>query len=195
MYDGQSSKDFGVFIASTDTGLFKENFLPERNIIEKKVLGRDRPYLQRVEHEPLSFSLSFALEDWGNTYEIDYIRRIARWLFKDYYRPLIFDSNPNRIFYAMVEGDSTLFHNGAKEGYIELNIRCDSPFSYSPEYTLLNTEFRNSNTPINIIDSGSSFNDGTHSNTKVTSNGMTIDSVVDTWGTLYMNQQKWGEIH
>lgn len=194
MYDGQSSKDFGVYIASPNTGLFEENFFPNRRLLERKIAGREAPYLQRVENDPLSFTLSFVLEDWSEARDVNYLRNVAKWLFTDSFRPLIFDSNPNRIFYAIVEGQSSLFHNGAKEGYVELDIRCSSPYSYTPEYTVLNSEMRDGNDFIEIIEENSEFSDGAHSNTHVTSNGLTIESSVDTWGTLYANKQTWGGI-
>jgi|SRR6185312_10207169 len=191
MYDGESSKDYGVFIGSTNSGLFEEAFLPNRRIIEKSIAGREKPYFQGVEQDPLSFSLSFVLEDW---HDRDNLRSIARWLFQPYYKPLVFDSNPSRIFYAIVEGNSSLFHNGIKEGYVELNIRCDSPYGYSPEYTENNIEFRDDDNSVEISNDISNFDNGTHNNTITTSNGLTAESTVDTWGVLYSNHQKWGEI-
>lgn len=191
MYDGISSEDMGVFIAWSDDGLFEENFLPNRQIIEKKIANREKPYFQRVEHEPLSFSLSFAIADWENK---DTLRRLARWLFQPYYKPLVFDSNPNRVFYAMFEGDSQLFHNGLNEGYIELNIRCDSPYSYSFEQTKENIELRDINVGTNVKLDDSNFSMGEMSNMQVTSNGLTIDTTLSTWGNVYATTSNWGGI-
>lgn len=190
MFDNISSKDMGVRIGTTNSGLFEETFLPSRSIIEKNVTHREKPYLQRVEHEPLSFSLGFFIEEWDNH---DSLRKIARWLFQPYYKPLILDSNPNRIFYVMIEGSSSLFHNGAKEGYVELTMRGDSPYSYTAEHELNNIEFRDSNTGSSVINITPDFN-GEHKNTIVTANGLTIESVVSKWGNLYKNKKKWGEL-
>lgn len=191
MYDGKSSKDFGVFLGGTNSGLYEETFLPNRKIIEKKVAGREKPYFQGVEHDPLSFSLSFVLEEW---HDRNNLREIARWLFQPYYKPLILDSNPNRIFYAIVEGSSSLLHNGAKDGYVELNIRCDSPYSYTHEYNLLNVEYIDANNSTFVSNDISNFDNGTHNNTITTANGLTAESTVDTWGILYASHQKWGSI-
>lgn len=191
MYDGISSEDMGVFIAWDDDGLFEENFLPERKIIEKKIANREKPYFQRVEHEPLSFSLSFAIEDWESP---DTLRKLARWFFQPYYKPLVFSSNPNRVYYAIFEGDSKLFHNGLNEGYIELDIRCDSPYSYSSETTKENTEFRDSNKGKVILDNQSTFNSGDLYNMKNTSNGIAINTVLTTWGIIYATSKNWGEV-
>lgn len=140
-YDGVSSEDMGVRIISSGSGLFQETFLPNRTIIETKAAQREKPYFQRVESAPLSFSLSIFIEEWAAR---DNLRQIARWLFQDYYKPLFFDSNPERIYYAIVEGDSTLTHNGAREGYINLEFRCDSPYTYSPLQHMRDIQVRGS---------------------------------------------------
>lgn len=194
IFDEESSKDYGIFLGSTESGLFKETFLPTRSIIERKIAGREKPYFQRVEQEPLSFSLSFVLEDWRKAEDGDYLRKVARWLFQPYYKPLIFDSDPNRIFFAIVEGDSTLFHNGAKDGYVELKIRCDSPYSYTKEYTKDNVPFRDAENETVVSNDTSNFENGILDNMVVTSNGLTAESTLDKWGELYSKYQKWGEI-
>lgn len=191
-FDGIASQDMGVHIAWNDSGLFEENFLPERSIVEKKIANREKPYFQRVEHEPLSFSLSFAIADWEHE---ETLRRIARWLFQPYYKPLVFDSNPNRVFYAMVEGDSSVFHNGGREGYVELEIRCDSPYSYSHEQTKEQTEFRNGNTSTKINLDNTNFQTGVLDNMEVTDNGLTLKDTLSSWGNLYSANNTWGGIN
>lgn len=192
MYDGISSEDMGVFIAWNDNGLFEDNFLPNRKIIEKKIANREKPYFQGVEHEPLSFSLSFAIADWESS---DTLRKLARWFFQPHYKPLIFDSNPNRVFYAMFEGDSKLMSNGLKEGYVELEIRCDSPYGYSFETTKENIQFRNSNIGTEVILNNDNFTLGTMENMQVTPNGLTLDNNLSTWGVVYATKKTWGGIN
>ena len=191
MYDGISSKDMGVFIAWKDNGLFEDNFLPNRKIVEKKIANREKPYFQRVEHEPLSFSLSFAIENWEHR---ETLRKLARWFFQPYYKPLVFDSNPNRVFYAIFEGDSQLFHNGLNEGYIELNIRCDSPYSYTFEQTKEKIEMSDANVGVTINMNSSNFNDGEMTNIEANSNGLTLSGNVSTWGVVYSTNNTWGGI-
>ncbi|MFJ7648596.1 distal tail protein Dit [Lysinibacillus sp. NPDC097279] len=191
MYDNISSKDMGVYIGWSSGNLFEENFLPQRRIIEKKIANNETPYFQRVEHDPLSFKLSFYLDDWVNEHDL---RKIARWLFQPYYKPLVFDHNPNRVMYALVEGDSRLIHNGLKQGYVELAIRCDSPYSYSHEQILDKIEFRKSNKGYLLQDDITTFAEGQCHNMKITSNGLTIDELTNTWGILYANTLKWSDI-
>ena len=128
-YDGKSSKDFGVVLVNPSGGLYKEQFLPNRKIVETTVAGRYNPFLQRVDSDPLSFSLHIYMPEWE---ERNNLRQISRWLYQDYYKPLRFESNPDVIYYAILEGKSELTHNGLFQGYISLTVRLDSPFMYSP---------------------------------------------------------------
>lgn len=132
VYNGISSEDMGVIIASPETGLFREKLLADKNIVEKTVTGNDKPYFERVERKPLSFPLTIFIHEWRNR---DNLREIARWLDVDYYKKLTFESNPDRIYYAIFEGSSELMHNGAKDGYVTLNVRCNSPYTYSETAT------------------------------------------------------------
>lgn len=128
-FDDISCEDMRVMMVSTQNGLYKDNFLPTRKIIEKTIASRNIPYFQRVDSEPLSFSISIYIENWE---EENSIRRIAKWLYTDQYKPLWFSSNPHNIYYAMVEGSSELMHNGCNDGYINIKFRTTSPYSYSP---------------------------------------------------------------
>ncbi len=131
-YDGISSEDMGVIVISDGGGLFRETFLPTRKIIKKNVASRHTPYFKRLDEEPVSFPLEFYIEEWQNR---DNLREIARWFDQEYYKPLWFESNPNRIYYALIEGSSELFHNGLKDGYVKTTVRCNSPYSYSQPMT------------------------------------------------------------
>jgi phage-related protein len=147
VYDGIESKDMNVYQISMDSGMLEEFFLPNRKINEQKVRGNDKPYFQGVELDPLSFPLSFYF-DGG--YDEEKIRATMRWLNQSYYKPFYFKDYPNRIFYAMYEGDSKLLHNGLQEGYVTMNMRCDSPYSYSPTY--LTEEYDYSTNTVNGTD-------------------------------------------
>lgn len=131
-YDGISSDDMGVVMFNPGSGLYKESFLPTRKIVEKQVAGRSKRYFKRMEEEPLSIPFAIYIEQWQIR---DNLREIVRWFDQEYYKPFWFETNPDRIFYAIVEGASDLNHNGCKDGYINLTLRCDSPYSYSQPLT------------------------------------------------------------
>ena len=131
-FNGISSEDMGIVLVNGGDGLYQETFLPTRKIVETTVSNRNAPYFRRVDNEPLSFSITIWIKEWKDR---DNLRAIARWLFKDYYKPMYFESSPDKIYYVIFEGTSTLFHNGVKDGYITLNCRCNSPFLFSQEKT------------------------------------------------------------
>lgn len=133
IFDGISSEEFGILNVNMNSGMLSEMFMSSRSIKEEKIRGRDKPYFFGIEKDPFSFSLTFAFQDG---YDEEKIRAVARWLCdQSYYKPMIFSEMPNRIFYCIVTDDITLVHNGLRQGYLELNFRCDSPYSYSHVFT------------------------------------------------------------
>jgi phage-related protein len=123
--------DYDIMNISIDTNsLYSEPFLANRTIKEFKVRGNDRPYFSEIQRDPLTFSLSFYFQE---TFDDELISQVKQWLNQDYYKPLIFSDYPDHIFYALVIDSPSIVHNGLKQGYVTLNIRCDSPYSYSPE--------------------------------------------------------------
>jgi phage-related protein len=130
-YDGKFSKDMGVIQASVDSGLFEEQFLSNKSIRETRVKGNSKPYFQGIERDPLEFPLSMVFE---HGFDDNKIRETTRWINQDYYKPFYSEENPSRILYAQYVGDPRIIHNGIKEGYVTLQMRCNDAFSYSPAY-------------------------------------------------------------
>lgn len=124
-YDGISSEDFGVVMVNSGSGLFKEPFLANRTINEKSTASRDVPLFTGVSEKPLSFPLTIFIEEWEKR---DNLRAIARWLNQKEYKPFWFETNPDRVVEALVEGTPQLIHNGIKDGYVTLNIRCKTHY-------------------------------------------------------------------
>lgn len=186
-YDGVRSVDMGLYNVKLDGGMFSETFVATRKINEISVRGNDKPYFQGVEREPLEFSLTFAFAD---TYDSAKIREVARWLDQDYYKPFYTTDNPERIYYCILESSSELVHNGLKQGYITLKMRCDSPFSYSPEYVSDIYDFNNS--PILVKeDTQENFQTGEIRNLVATSTGeLQLDSVMQKWSD-FSATDKW----
>lgn len=127
-YDGVNSDDFGVVMVSENGGLFGDSFLPTRKIIEKTIAGNNRVYFKSVEEQQFSTDMTIWLKDWKDKKNL---RDVARWLSQDWYKPLWFETNPNRVYYALIEGSSDLVHNGLRNGYIKVKVKCNSPYSYS----------------------------------------------------------------
>ncbi|MED3562239.1 phage tail protein [Bacillus xiapuensis] len=127
-FAGIKSTEFGIWNVSISDGLYSEPFMASRSINEVKIRGRDKPYPFEVNKEPLSFQLSFLFsEGWDD----ELISKVQSWLDVDFYQPLSFSENLIKVYYAMPVDTSELTHNGIKQGYITLTMRCDSPYSYS----------------------------------------------------------------
>ncbi|MFC8688147.1 phage tail domain-containing protein [Brevibacillus porteri] len=188
-YDGIKSSDMGLFNVQFSGGLFEEPFVADKEIHEIKVRGNDKPYFQGVERSPLVFSLQFAFED---KYDHEKIRQVARWLDQDYYKPFFTTDNPDRIFYCMLHSSSTLIHNGAKEGYVEIEMRCDSPYSYSPQY--LSEWFEIRNTPLVLTEtSQADFQKGVLYNMVALPSGdLQLGTKKPKWGDI--KRKKWGDL-
>jgi len=129
-YDGINSMDFGIMNVSIGQGLYSEPFLADRSIVEFKVRGNDKPYFSEIQRSPLSFSLTFAFQD---TWDDALISQVKQWLNVNYYKPLIFSEDPQKVYYAIPTDSLSITHNGLKQGYVTLNMRCDSPYAYSHE--------------------------------------------------------------
>lgn len=141
-YGGVYSTDMGLINVNIGDGMLEEPFLPNRQIKEISIRGKNKPYFQEVVSSPLSFPVSFAFQDRYNEKKI---REIARWLSPDYYKPFFTTDNLNRVWFCMPIEDSILVHNSLKQGYVELTMRCDSPYTYSqliisPEYDFSNVD-------------------------------------------------------
>lgn len=142
IFDGRKSSDYGILNVNINSGLLEEPFMSGRSIREIRTKYHYKPFYQGLNREPLSFWLSFAFED---TWDDKKIHEIAQWLNVDYYKPLSFSENLDKVFYAMPVDEPQLIHNGLKRGYIQLNMRCDSPYAYShfitsPIFENLNNE-------------------------------------------------------
>lgn len=130
-FNGIDSSEFKIINVHMESGLYTESFFPTRSIIEEKIPYKDKPYFFGFEYETKEIPITFTfLEPWNDKL----INDVMHWLYQDYYKPLIFSSDENRIFYAVVNSESTITHAGLKEGYVTLTFRCNSPYAYTNEY-------------------------------------------------------------
>lgn len=128
-FDGLDSKGFNLVHIDLNGSMFEEALVSSREINETRIAGSDKPSFNRLELSPREFDLNLAFEDKFTDVQID---KIIRWLFADYYKPLYFIGNESKLVYCLPIGDPTLVHNGLKQGYFTLRMRCNSPFLYSP---------------------------------------------------------------
>lgn len=130
-YAGINSTDMGLENINFETSFVNEPFLGNQAINEITVRGNDVPYFQDVSISPLVITLQFYYSE--NT-TINQKREIARWLKKTNYQDLYFSNNIDRIFRCIYVGSPTIFYSADEKGYIEIQMRCDSPYTYSQTY-------------------------------------------------------------
>lgn len=141
-FNNQLSSDYKIINCNLSSGMLEEPFSAEREIVETKIRGRNKPYFQEIEEKPLEFNLNFAFET-GWTEES--LQAVKRWLLKPYYAKLIFSEDPDKIYYGIFVSEPTVSHNGCNQGYFTCNFRCDGSYIYSPIY-VENFDF-SANTP------------------------------------------------
>jgi len=129
-YRGIHSVDMGLLNVNIGDGMLEEPFVASREIKEIKIRGRHKPYFQGIELYPLSFPVSFAFKERFNEKKI---REVARWLTPNYYESFYTVNNPNKIWFCLPVEDFMIIHNGLKQGYVQLTMRCDSPYTYSQQ--------------------------------------------------------------
>ena len=138
-FDGVKSTNYPIANVSVGEGAFSESVASRKTINENYPRNAFKPYFFGTQKTPKEFPLTFAfLEPWNDLL----MDEIVRWLNVDDYKPLFFEADLDKVFYVMPIDDITSIHNGLKQGYLTLNVRCDSAYSYShyvntPDYNML----------------------------------------------------------
>lgn len=185
-YAGLKSEDFGVINGQIDGSVMLEDiFLPQRTILEEQVKNNPKPYFMGTTLQPLEFDMTIIFEESFSQHDL---RSVARWLFNhDYYQELYFGDDvlmdqPERIFYALIEGDSKLYRNAIGQGYITVHVRCNSPYAYSP---VINSKIYDQvNSDSNINYNINNLSNGIFSGTKMNGNNVQLN----------LNNLKWSDI-
>lgn len=118
---------------SLNSGLLEESVFVSRQVIEDRIYGKDTSYQYGIQYEPTDIPLTFYVEDYQNQ---DKINEIFRWLYTDEYKPLYFSKNPDKVYYAIVVEEPKIAHNSINQGIISVVFKRNSPFAYSPTYTI-----------------------------------------------------------
>ena len=131
-FDGINSEDLGLMAVDLSGGLYEEIFGATRTVEETQTMKRPTRIFHGIKEEPRAFDLNLAFEEGYTDESID---EVARWLFKDYYRPLFFNNKQDRMMFAIISGDSSISHNGLQQGYITVSVQTNSPYLFSQEKT------------------------------------------------------------
>ena len=130
IYDGKKSTDYNISNVNINSGMLEECFLSSRELYEIEIRNNEKPYFQYIKRKPFILTLSFAFNDMWDSNLID---SVAQWLNVDNYKELEFPE-VGLIYNCMPVDDMPIIHNALQQGYINLTMRCDSPYAYSPTY-------------------------------------------------------------
>lgn len=131
-YDGVWSDTYGLIHVVLDNGMFEESFGASREIVETEVKGSNKPLHHGFTESPLAFDMTIAFKGTWKDEDID---KIIMWLYKNSYKPLYFEGSEDRVFMCTPVDQPTIVHNGLKQGYFTIQMRCDSSNLYSPHIT------------------------------------------------------------
>jgi predicted phage tail component-like protein len=188
IYNGVTSTDMNIINVNMDSGMQEEYFASSRSINEEKTRGRSKPYFQGTEKEPIMLSVSFAFED---AWDDDLLRRVRVWLTEqDYYKPLIFSNDLEKVYYAICVDDTQLVHNSLQQGYIKLNFRCNDAYAYSP--LTLSQQYDWNEIPM-LVKQGDFSIGGLHGVVLNESNHLTLSSTLKKWSDFPPNT-KWKDL-
>ena len=127
-FDGVNSRDFGLIAVELGTGLYEETLVANRTINETKPNERLQSIFHGITEENRAFELNLAFEDSFNE---DKINDVINWLFQDYYKPLYFEGQEDRIVFAIISGETNIIHNGLEQGYFTVTVQTNSPYRFS----------------------------------------------------------------
>lgn len=131
-FDGVSSDEFGVILARTDNSMFSRTFATKRDIITEKVQHNPLPFDFGFDEETLQGNILIA----GKETKLDAhkLSKIAAWLYKDEYKPLISNENPDIVFYVKFINEQELYLGAQDQGYITLSFVANAPWGWSRPY-------------------------------------------------------------
>lgn len=148
IYDGMSSRMFGITNVQPSSGLAEEIFLADTTLVTDQSRYSDKVYLLGVQREPLEFTMRLFFDP--HTFDERKFQEMKRWFRQDTYKPFRYDSGKEQDLdiwvYAIVTGQSQAFHNAIDDGFIDFTFRTSAPHRFSQvmedefDFTKTNTE-------------------------------------------------------
>jgi len=138
--NGVQLSDLNIYVVRLDSGMITVPFLPSLEIQEEYSINNDIPYYFGSKKNPLELEVTFTKLEGIWTWNAR--REFANLLTPDnddymefYYQE---DDEPVKIYYVKYIDGIDITTNGNRQGYLTVRFRCDSPYSYSQTYSLLN---------------------------------------------------------
>lgn len=180
-FDGISSISKGLVIVNVDNGIKTLPYLPSQDIVEDHPNNVDKPYFYKTKKNPLTFSLTFTLEDedWTVAKKME----IAQWLYKKTYKPFTTSDYPDKVFYTIATNQADFMTANLTEGYFTVDFRMNAPYAYTTTGTVVHDLSSNITTTDIVINCLSNVNDYFYPEVEIelksTSTGFTIVNLSD----------------
>lgn len=127
-YNDEYSGNKGVLKIRTSSGLVTESFLGSITNQVVKTKNSIKSYIQDSESEPLVIPMALYFDE---NLDEGAIRRVKKWLMQDDFKELVFEDQPDKVYFAKIDGESNLTHNAISSGYVEFDFLTNSAYSFS----------------------------------------------------------------
>lgn len=127
-YNNEYSGHKNVYKIHTSGGLITDSFLGTVTNQSIKLKNNHKSFIQHSESEPIIIPMALFFDD--NLDETN-IRAIKKWLNQDDFKELVFEDQPEKVYYAKVDGSVNLSHNAIATGYVEFDFLTNSAYSFS----------------------------------------------------------------
>lgn len=148
IYDGYSSRMFGIENVQPSNGLAQEIFIANTSLVTDQSRYNDRVFLLGRNREPLEFSMRLLFNP--HTFNERKLQELKRWLYQDTYKPFRYDTAEERDLdiwvYAICTGESKVMHNAIDDAYIDFSFSTNAPYRFSQimedefDFSVSNTE-------------------------------------------------------
>lgn len=133
IYNGYSSRMFGIENVQPVNGLAQEIFIANTSLVTDQSKYNDRVFLLGVNREPLQFSMRLLFNP--HTFDERKLQELKRWLYQDTYKPFRYDSAQESDLdiwvYAICTGESKVMHNAIDDAYIDFSFSTNAPYRFT----------------------------------------------------------------
>lgn len=127
-YNGYSSKSFKVFQVNFESGLMQtETLLPSRSLNTTRRQNSSISDFYSISEGVLTFEVNLVYQDKFTEKD----KQVAmKWLKQSTYKPLIFETEPENIYYA-IPTQIDMSHDTLQKGYFTVQFECNAPYPFT----------------------------------------------------------------
>lgn len=127
-YDNEYSGNKNVIKAITSNGAVTDTFLGTVSNKVVKNKNNIKSFILDSDNEPIVIPMALYFE---KGLDDSSIRHVKKWLAQDDFKELVFEDQPDKVYYAKLDGSSVISHNAISEGFVEFDFLTNSAYSFS----------------------------------------------------------------